>query len=745
MARKSFSVDARALLTLGRDSIKDHATAVVELVKNGYDADAKIIEVELLSSEGVLRIADDGDGMSERIVEKNWLRIGFSEKRDQPTTKRLSRRKTGEKGIGRLSADRLGSKLELRSKAFDEMPVGLGIDWSLFDVPGRDISSIELQSLENPAPRLPNDASTGTELLISNLRQLWTPEDVSKLHVELGLLLPPYLESSKSLQIKFKNDVVGELNGLVEREFIENAEIEFDGTICNDGKLSYSIRYRLNGSNEFKTTPGLVESEQLLTSLQGVIEANQRKQKLTDDQLELDKLEFSRWMVGPVRIRLSFFPRRADLLEKSGLSLSELRSFLDKNSGVRIYRDEIRVKPYGDPDSPEADWLSLNERKVRNPAGAGRASFAIGSSQIVGAIFISRDDNPKLIDSSSREGLIDGYEFKQLRAAAVYCLTIIEARYHTSHVESQGDVTSKAVLAKAAVKDLRYELSTLKNELVELKSIPSSVSGRSVTAPMEQIEVVLNKIADAERQIEEIASQNTVFRGLASVGIASAVFGHETEISAASAQGSITLAKMRLDSGDFDVAELMSDLLSAETAVQQIASWGSFALLRVKKDKRQRKKVSIDKIIRDVLQELKKPLMVVDIDLKSDLEEISARTFSMDIEAVVINFLTNAYHAVKSISKNRTIQIILRSRDKGERHGFEICVSDSGPGFNEAHKDAMWQPLFSTRIDEKGRSAGTGLGLTIVKSAVEELGGSVNASVSTSLGGAEFSAWFPLN
>jgi len=527
MTRKSFSVDARTLLTLGRDSIKDHATAVVELVKNGYDADAKIVEVELLSSEGVIRIADDGDGMSEEIVEQNWLRIGFSAKRDQPTTKKLSRRKTGEKGIGRLSADRLGSKLELRSKAFDVKAVGLGIDWSLFDVPGRDISSIVLQNLEDPTPKLPNDASTGTELLISNLRQLWTSDDVSKLHVELGLLLPPYLESSKSFQIKFKNDVVEELNGVVEREFIENAEIEFDGTVSNDGKLSYLIKYRLNGSNEFKTTPGVVESEQLLNSLQGVIESNQRKQKLTDDQLELDKFEFSRWMVGPVRIRLSFFPRRADLLEKSGLSLSELRSFLDKNSGVRIYRDEIRVKPYGDPDSPEADWLSLNERKVRNPAGAGRASFAIGSSQIVGAIFVSRDDNPRLIDSSSREGLIDGYEFKQLRAAAVYCLSVIEARYHMSHIESHGDVTSKAVQAKVAVKDLRYELSALKSELVELKSKPSSASHRGVVAPMEQIEVVLNKIADAEKQIEEIASQNTVFRGLASVGIASAVFGHE--------------------------------------------------------------------------------------------------------------------------------------------------------------------------------------------------------------------------
>jgi hypothetical protein len=114
---KHFSVDARAMLTWGRESIKDHTTAVLELVKNSYDPGAAIVEVQiwtgLFADGGRHVVADDGVGMSSDDVEKYWLRLGYSAKREYKFTPR-GRRRTGEKGIGRISADRLGAVLELR-------------------------------------------------------------------------------------------------------------------------------------------------------------------------------------------------------------------------------------------------------------------------------------------------------------------------------------------------------------------------------------------------------------------------------------------------------------------------------------------------------------------------------------------------------------------------------------------------------------------------------------------------------
>lgn len=148
---KFFKVEARALLTLGRDSIKDHTTAVVELVKNSYDAGATVVEIEIRANaqdrdRWFIRISDNGVGMTEDDVEKKWLRIGFSDKRVEKFVG--DRRRVGEKGIGRLSADRLGSTLELRSQAKDAAPVGLKVEWDRFDVIGEDLAAIPLQTLE---------------------------------------------------------------------------------------------------------------------------------------------------------------------------------------------------------------------------------------------------------------------------------------------------------------------------------------------------------------------------------------------------------------------------------------------------------------------------------------------------------------------------------------------------------------------------------------------------------------------
>ena len=96
---KRFSIDARTIINLGRDSIKDHTTALIELVKNSYDADARKVKIEIFSNSPseYIRVADNGSGMTEKEVDKYWLRIGYSEKRKNRVSK-LNRRRTGEKG-----------------------------------------------------------------------------------------------------------------------------------------------------------------------------------------------------------------------------------------------------------------------------------------------------------------------------------------------------------------------------------------------------------------------------------------------------------------------------------------------------------------------------------------------------------------------------------------------------------------------------------------------------------------------
>jgi signal transduction histidine kinase len=733
MADKFFKVDANAVLTLGRNSIKDHTTAVVELIKNAYDADADAVELVIVGKRGSsnsIRVADNGHGMSGKDIEDYWLRIGYSEKVRNKMSPQYGRRKTGEKGIGRLSADRLGAVLELKTKRRAHAATGLLVDWSLFEKSGQEVGQVKLPPIEDPRPKVPkrrDSASTGigTELIVRKLRQRWTSDDVAKLRSELSLLLPPYPELSKSFSLQLTNDIDPHFNGPIRYGKRAQGEIEFSAKVDVDGAL----HYRLSHYDQADRSKRQQVSRKVPWS--------ELAPDLGKDSMPLE------CKLGTIEIRLSYFVRRVDLLSGTGLKLGELRDYLDRNAGVKIYRDNVRVKPYGDASSPDGDWLGLGERKISDPAGARRSTFKIAPSQLVGAVFAGRDISPELVDSSSREGLLDNDAFRQLKVVLMRCINLIESKYHEIS-KDRPKPGSKASKAKAAVKSLTGNLSSLTLELAELQEKVSGDLSSDVAAVNEQIQLFIEQAESATRDIEEIANQNTVFRGLATVGIASAIFGHETALAVSQADGKVRVAQSVLKKAPPDVARAEQRLGEALQYMEKVASWGKFALGRVNKDKRQRRRVSVTSLVNGVLDELQGPMGASDVEIKRAVAlGIEAKTFPMDVEVVLINYLTNAYHEVKRHQRDRIIRVRLIDKKHGKRDGFELSVADNGSGIPPEHAETIWEPLFSTKTDERGKAMGTGLGLAIVKSAVEELAGEVAATSNGPLGGAVFTAWFP--
>lgn len=116
----------------------------------------------------------------------------------------------------------------------------------------------------------------------------------------------------------------------------------------------------------------------------------------------------------------------------------------------------------------------------------------------------------------------------------------------------------------------------------------------------------------------------------------------------------------------------------------------------------------------------------------------------MDVEAVVLNLLTNAYFFAKKSEGARHIRIELRSKEQDEKIGFQLIVADSGPGVPSDRKEQIWEPLYSTKVDSKGRTQGTGLGLAIIDSVVQDASGWRSVDSDPILGGAKFDIWLPL-
>lgn len=718
--KRVFTVDARTILRLGRDSIRDHTTALVELVKNSYDASASIVEVEInfQSTNPFIRITDNGEGMTEEQIDNNWLRIGFSHKARESYA-RDKRRKTGEKGIGRISADRLGARLRVLTKAKGSRAIGLEVDWSQFDVQGASLDSVEIAEVANPEIHLPRNADSGTELLITELRQPWNAAEMARLFDELSLLVSPFTNTS-DFKIFLSSDVWAKGRVQVGSEFPKGAQLELHGHF-EDGKFRYKIIQRTKSKTITKPNESIDWSH------------------LVQEAGATNILKDASTKLGSVDISLLFFVQQPELITATGFSRADLKTFLRLNAGIKIYRDKIRVKPYGDPQDSQGDWLGLAERRSRNPAGVGRKSYRIAPNQLVGAVMLGRDSNPLLADSASREGLIKNSEFYSLRALLLGCISLLESARHLDYKQeleqSSPEKAADSVQSAAAqVKRLRALLVSLRKDIP-----PSAIRPLEIT--LDQADILTKAMATVKESVQELASQTSLYRGLATIGIASAVFGHETQATIDEFRASAQAAHAQLGMSPARVRPALDELRKAISYSERVAAWGSFALSRVQHEKRRKKEFDVKTLSLSLIKHLDPVFKAANIDLQHSLTASPVRAFEMDVEAVLLNLLTNAYHASQLNNSARQVKLTVSPKAWGERKGIAIAVEDTGPGVPDEFLQKIWEPLFSTRVDREGRQVGTGLGLTIVQSIIAEQSGKAEIKRSAEYGGAQFNIW----
>lgn len=173
----SFKFTSRFSQLIGRNLISNPVVAVSELVKNSYDADADNISVEfqdLLSDMSILKIADDGEGMSFEDVTTKWMMVGTDNKVHDPFS-RKGRRKLGEKGIGRFSVERLAKRLKLIStKLGDDFAISFSIDWDRYETYDGEFSNLKHEVIKIPC----NINQHGTTLFLEELRDFWGKDEL---------------------------------------------------------------------------------------------------------------------------------------------------------------------------------------------------------------------------------------------------------------------------------------------------------------------------------------------------------------------------------------------------------------------------------------------------------------------------------------------------------------------------------------------------------------------------------------
>ena len=188
-----FSVDADLISRLGNELVARQETALSELVKNAYDADATEVTLRFIDTDslgGTLIIEDNGTGMDREQLIDGFMRISSNIKKEKPVSDIYNRKKAGRKGIGRFAVQRLGKHLEILTKtATATESFDVRFDWGAYQAT-KNINEISnFITLTTP-----HTATMGTTLIISELKDKWSEAAIKRIYRYLGDIIQPVSE-----------------------------------------------------------------------------------------------------------------------------------------------------------------------------------------------------------------------------------------------------------------------------------------------------------------------------------------------------------------------------------------------------------------------------------------------------------------------------------------------------------------------------------------------------------------------
>lgn len=662
---------ARLLRTIGAELISSELVAVIELVRNSYDADATLVELVFNDPENPesakLEIRDDGHGMSRDILLGPWLEPATDHKSSEGngTTggerSPQGRRRLGSKGVGRFAAQRLGTELELRTRAEDSITeLSAWFDWSTLEE-GTYLDEVRIPWREHQPAHIEGH---GTHLLISDLRDRWTPDRFDKLKLGLSRLISPTIDEDFRIEITI-NGAHEEIRSAVD---LDEAMYSVEGEVEEGGHCT--IRYSdLNGDREVWERTVLWPAD-------------------------------SHETCGPFSFRIAAWDLDSDALRhflklsRKKIGLRDFRRAIRDHSGVTLYRDGFRILPYGEPDN---DWLRLDRRRVNNP------TMRLSNNQILGTIQLSADENPHLQDQTNREGLVTNEAYAHLQEVVLELLGYLETRRFAARramdIDWQRRTSKLPTLGSEGSGALDSLLGVIRN------------GGGTDKEAIEAIQRTFDELREA--------SADTVrhYAGLATSGqLAGLVFRQLTH-PIRQARSELDLALEDAEKPSPDAEDLQDLQASIRTAVQHLRTMETrmerLDPLAIGGRGRRVSDIVLGAALRDVLEAFEDEFDRSAVALEFQAEpEVTVRTNREVAQQVLANLLDNAlFWAPQGNAKTPIVTVRLTSR------GFSI--SDTGPGIPEPIRPVIFEPHFTTR------DGAHGLGLTLAKDLLKGVGGRI--------------------
>ncbi|WP_160043662.1 sensor histidine kinase [Paenibacillus sp. USDA918EY] len=776
------SVAARIIYQLGEQLISDEFVALAELIKNSYDADCITVKIKVDTKaitpygQGRITIEDNGNGMTREIITNNFLRISTSFKKTYKYSPYFKRRTLGEKGLGRLSIQRLGNHLTLVtvprldridqfiskedlefSKKFNQST--LVINWNDFKDSDGDLSSIKAKCSYsyNEMPKY------GTRIVIEGIRNLdlWylSARMETRIRTEIFGMVNPFAQNNSqrfqiSLQIddkifsnekinenvlemmsdifvdfKLKNKVL-ELDISFRKHYIERLLEDLIGRMYNHGFKNYEV------INPYTDHVEKIKID--LTNKQFDMDFPYLKEVKLQNHYDMitgaEELAYPGDFTGKLFISEQSndaYRTSLLLLQNNNMAfktIKELKAVWQAAVGIYLFRNDFRIFPYG----PGVDWLGVTARSQRLKANA------LKDHTVAGYVQLDSISSEKLVEQTNRNGLIEdeyGKNFLSImRSIIAEIVTRQDIKMRSSFNISEIGETDTEI--RSADNNTIFKRVTDRDKekqaiLINVKQAASRLKDKK----QDNIDPILKDIEDKIEQLERLNLEDREERMQENFTYQQKIIDLQALVGLAG-QGMI-------------VEALTHEMHRIESNIRHYAQSSRDIIGEIKSGFSEELTSYQDNIIQEVVylqQQLehleptykKNKLLLEKINITKFLTELYFNNSPMAKKASENNIAVNITGGELILECNKGLLITIFDNlflnslfwvtmsEKDKEIYFEVdpynnlvVVYDSGPGIHRDIENILFQPYESMKPD------GRGLGLYIVNELIK----SINASI----------------
>lgn len=668
--------DVNTFRLIGRDLITDRITALFELVKNCYDANAKRVDiifnnVSTKFGSGFIEIRDDGEGMSLEDIRDKWMVIGTNSKRkkhysDPP----FNRRYVGEKGIGRFAVDKLGGELLITTKKQNQnQSLNVKVNWNEYEKLANQDNMILFTDVENYYYYQVSDMSVkGTNLNISELNEIWTKSDIDRLYRELTKIVSPFYPLNPPFNIYITSN---------EFEFYTDKLVESDAVqfASHTAQLTFH-----SGSNKQEVLKFNNISGKIYTSLEDYK------------------------IFGPVKLQLYYFDESAKRKFNNVYKDSQIRI-----DGIKIYRDGIVTTPFAEfeehPDK-KRDILGIDKRLWRDIFNR------ISTREVIGVLDITKEFNPCIIDATNRQDFVDNIQYRELKNFIIEQLNIFSEVKKYEREITRVTVGQALQRAEEDVSMFTKTLLNLEREKPELKP---------VLEPLRQQAKVVNNsitkgISEQKKSQQEFSRKENIYLSLMSLQEYAIHIAHAVRTSLGKVKRMAGFFVDHFPDPEFDAyfikyAKLIySEMDHLNKAIDFMLSYAGSTVSY--------EDFNVKDFFDHLMHIIYGPLFEAEgiTTTVNIYDDITINTNKKFLEDIVENLVSNSVKALKNQSEK-----IIKCSGFVEGGNLLILFSDNGAGIKFNDRERIFDIYYTTTAGE----GGAGVGLFVVKTRVEAMNGTI--------------------